>query len=236
MADVIDALGSMSSLANLVAAVGALGGASMGLVDTTKVFGGGPSNFGFGHVENTLAPFLDALAPSSATLNKESILQMMRADWLNGVAKEEQKARAKSLIHLGLSQSNVTGLASVAAVDALKLQSAMQKIIGGQAAAADEASALSRFDATLTAMLDAAYERGEQKYRNAAKFLAMATAVILGGIGGLIVFGADLKHLSFCMMAGLVATPIAPITKDLVSALQTATTAASALRGSSRAA
>jgi len=236
MADVIDALGSMSGLANLVAAVGALGGASMGLVDTTKVFGGGPSNFGFGHVENTLAPFLDALAPSSATLNKESILQMMRADWLNGVAKEEQKARAKSLIHLGLSQSNVTALANVAAVDAAKLQSAMQKTIGGQAAASDEASALSRFDATLTAMLDAAYERGEQKYRNAAKFLAMATAVLLGGIGGLIVFGVDLKHLSFCMLAGLVATPIAPITKDLVSALQAATTAASALRGPSRAA
>lgn len=236
MADVVGALGSMSGLANLVAAVGALGGASMGLVDTTKVFGGGPSNFGFGHIETTLAPFLDALAPSSATLNKESILQMMKADWLNGVAKEEQKARAKSLIHLGLAQSNVTGLANVAAVDAGKLQAAMQKTIGGQAAAADEASALSRFDATLTAMLDAAYERGEQKYRNAAKFLAMATAVILGGIGGLIVFGTDLKDLSFCMLAGLVATPIAPVTKDLVSALQTATTAATALRGMSRAA
>ena len=112
----------------------------------------------------------------------------------------------------------------------------MQKTIGGQAAAADEASALSRFDATLTAMLDAAYERGEQKYRNAAKFLAMATAVMLGGIGGLIVFGTDLKDLSFCMLAGLAATPIAPVTKDLVSALQTATTAATALRGASRAA
>ncbi len=41
---VIDALtnGGLSNLVNLVTAVGALGGASMGLVDTTKMFGGGP--------------------------------------------------------------------------------------------------------------------------------------------------------------------------------------------------
>jgi len=222
--------GGLSGFANMVSAIGALGGASMGLVDTSKAFGGGPSNFGFGHIESTLAPFLDALAPSSATLNKQSIVQMMKSDWLNGVAKEEQKARAKSLIHLGLSQSNATALANVAEVDASKLQAAMQKTIGGQPAAADEASALSRFDAMLTVTLDAAYERGDQQYRNAAKFLAMATSVVLGVIGGLIVFGTDLTDLTFCMMAGLVATPLAPVAKDLVSALQTANAATAALR------
>jgi hypothetical protein len=38
--------GGLPNLVNLVTAVGALGTAAMGLVDTTKLFGGGPSNFG----------------------------------------------------------------------------------------------------------------------------------------------------------------------------------------------
>jgi hypothetical protein len=98
------------------------------------------------------------------------------------------------------------------------------------AAAPEEADALRQFEAVLTAVIDAAYERGEQKYRNAAKFLAMVTSVVLRGIGGLVVFGTDPTDLIFCLLAGLVATPIAPVSKDLASALQTAVTAASALK------
>jgi len=41
---------NMTSIANIVAAAGGLGTAAMGLVDTTKLFGGGPSNFGFGYI------------------------------------------------------------------------------------------------------------------------------------------------------------------------------------------
>ena len=222
--------GSLPNLVNLIAAVGALGTSAMGLVDTTKLFGGGPSNFGFGYIESGLAPFLDALASSSAPFGKHAILRTLRSAWLNGVAKEDQKAKAKSLIHLGLSQVDSAALANVAAVDPEKLQLAMQKTAVGQVAAPEEANVLGQFDAVLTAVLDTAYERGDQKYRNAAKFLAMVTSVILGGIGGLIVFGTDLTDLIFCLLAGLIATPLAPIAKDLASSLQNAVAAASALK------
>jgi hypothetical protein len=224
------ASGSLSNLVNLVTAVGALGGAAMGLVDTTKLFGGGPSNFGFGHIERALAPFLDALASSSAPFGKHAILRTLKADWLNGAAKDDQKAKARSLIQLSLSQVDAAALANVAAVDPGELQLAAQKKASGLAAAPEEASALGQFEAVLSAVIDAAYERGEQKYRNAAKFLAMVTSVILGGIGGLIVFGSDPIDLIFCLLAGLVATPVAPVAKDLTSALQTAVAAASALK------
>jgi hypothetical protein len=232
MAQILAALatGGLSNLVNLVTAVGALGGAAMGLVDTTKLFGGGPSNFGFGYIEGALAPFLDALASSSSPYGKHAILRTLRADWLNGVAKNDQKAKAKSLIQLSLSQINATALANVAAVETAALQSAVQKKASGLAAALDEASALEQFDAVLNAVIDMAYERGDQKYRNASKFLAMVTSVALGGVGGLIVFGTDTNDLTFCLLAGLVATPIAPVAKDLASALQTAVTAASALK------
>jgi hypothetical protein len=222
--------GGLSNLVQLTAAVGALGTTAMGLVDTTKLFGGGPSNFGFGYIESALAPFLDALASSSAPFGKNAILRKLKADWLNGVAKEDQKVKAKSLIHLGLSQINATALANVAAVDPGTLQLAMQKTASGQAAAPEETNVLGQFDAVLTAVLDTAYERGDQKYRNAAKFLAMVTSVVLAGIGGVIVFGHDKWDVAFCLVAGLVATPLAPVAKDLASALQAAVAAASVLK------
>jgi hypothetical protein len=224
--------GGLPNLVNLVTAVGALGAASMGLVDTTKLFGGGPSNFGFGFVEDSLAPFLDATAASSAPFGKCAILRKLKADWLNGVPKDAQKAKAKSLIQLNLSQVDPVALANVAAVDPGQLQSAVQKKASGQEISPQETRTLGQFDAMLTAVIDTAYERGDQKYRNAAKFLAMLTSVALGGIGGLIVFGTDTFDLIFCLLAGLVATPLAPISKDLASALQTAVTAASALKKS----
>lgn len=225
------ATGGLSSLVNLVTAIGALGSAAMGLVDTTKLFGGGPSNFGFGHIEGALAPFLDALASSSTPFGKNAILRTLKADWLNGVAKDDQKAKAKSLIQLSLTQVDAVALANVAAVDPGELQSAVQKKASGLIAAPGEANALGQFDAVLTAVIDTAYERGDQIYRNAAKFLAMVTSVALGGIGGLIVFGAaNQSELTFCLLAGLVATPLAPVAKDLASALQTAVAAASALK------
>jgi hypothetical protein len=202
----------------------------MGLVDTTKLFGGGPSNFGFDHIEGALAPFLDALASSSAPFGKHAILRTLKADWLNGVAKDDQKAKAKSLIQLNLSQVDATALANVAAVDPGELQSAVQKKVSGLNAAPEEASALGQFEAVLTAVIDTAYERGDQKYRNATKFLAMVTSVILGGIGGLIVYGLNFFDVAFCLLGGLIATPLAPVAKDLATALQTAVAAASALK------
>jgi hypothetical protein len=224
------ATGGLPNLVNLVTAVGALGGAAMGLVDTTKLFGGGPSNFGFGFIEDSLAPFLDATASSSAPFGKHAILRKLKADWLNGVAKDDQKAKAKSLIQLNLSQVDPVALANVAAVDPGQLQSAVQKKASGQATSPQETSTLGQFNAMLTAVIDTAYERGDQKYRNASKFLAMVTSVVLGGIGGLIVFGTDAADLIFCLLAGLIATPLAPVAKDLASTLQTAATAASALK------
>jgi hypothetical protein len=222
--------GGLSNLVQLTTAAGALGTAAMGLVDTTKLFGGGPSNFGFGYIESSLAPFLDALASSSAPFGKNAILRKLRADWMNGVAKDDQKAKAKSLVHLGLSQIDVTTLANVAAVDPGKLQAAIQNTVSGQAAAPEHAGVLGQFDDVLTAVIDTAYERGDQKYRNAAKFLAMVTSVVLAGIGCLIVFGKDPWDLLACMVVGLIATPLAPVAKDLTSALQTAVAAASALK------
>lgn len=234
MADLVTSLlnGSWSNLANIVTAIGGLGTASMGLVDTSKFFGGGPSNFGFGYIKEGLKAYLDALDPPGAKSPiKDQVLQTLRANWLNGVAKADQKATAKSLIHVGLTPTTAPALAKAADVDAAALLAFATSIAAGGTATPAQVNVLGQFDVALSAALDAAYERGDQMYRNATKFLAMVVSIVLGGVGGRIVFGPD-DHsaILLCLLMGVIATPLAPISKDVASAIQTAVNTAGALK------
>ncbi|HEY6257240.1 MAG TPA: hypothetical protein VIY51_15760 [Xanthobacteraceae bacterium] len=231
-----DFTGSLTDILNFVAAAGGLGTAAMGLVDASKAFRGGPSNIGFGSIESALSPFLAPLGAKSAAFGKAEVLQTLKANWLNGVPKADQKAKAKSLIHLGLSKGNAARLAAAAGVDPKKLASLAQKTATGDQPTQDEVNVLGQFDAVLSAVLDTAYERGDQQYRNAAKCLAMLVATILGVVGGWIVLGNGptpsftIHDFALSLLVGLSATPLAPIAKDLTSSLQAAVSAARALK------
>jgi hypothetical protein len=224
--------GGPTQIVNLLTAAGALGTAAMGLVDASKVFGGGPSNFGFGYIASALDPFLAPLVSGPAGFGKAQVLRTLRANWLNGVAKADQKAKAKSLVHLGLTKGNAQALANAAGVDPVKLQSLAEKTAAGANVTQDEINVLGQFDAVLSAALDAAYEHGDQKYRNAAKFLAMVVATSMAGVGGWIAYGGDYTTgpIVLSLLTGVVATPLAPVAKDLASSLQTAVSAVGMLK------
>jgi len=68
-----------------------------------KAFGGGPSNVGFGMVEKAVDRFLPAASDGSQAFGKADILRTLKANWINGVAEADQKAKAKALIHLRLT-------------------------------------------------------------------------------------------------------------------------------------
>jgi hypothetical protein len=102
-------------------------------------------------------------------------------------ARKVVKAKAKALIHLGLTQGTASGWAAATGVDAAKLTSLAQKTAAGTTPNPDEINVLGQFDVIVSAVLDAAYERGDQKYRNASKVLATLVATRLGAIGGWIV-------------------------------------------------
>ena len=216
---------------NILAAAGGLGTASMGLVDASKAFAGGPSNFGFRNIKNTLQPFLDPLALGATPSAQADILQTLKANWVNGVPKADQKAKAKSLIHLGLTQGSAPALAAAAGVDAHKLESLAKKTAAGKPVTQEELNVLGQFDAVLSAVLDAAYERGDQQYRNGSKFMAMAVSTILGVVAGWIVFRNDpggywwTGNFALSFVIGISATPLAPVAKDLASSLQAAVSA-----------
>lgn len=217
----------IESVGNIIAAVAALGTASMGFVDATKAFDGGPSNFGFSSIKRTLSPFLPKKA--NGAFNQAELLEALKSNWINGVAKADQKAKAKALIHLGLTAGNAEDLAKAAGVDASTLASVADKVAGRVQGALTpaEVNALGQFDAILSAMLDEAYERADQQYRNGTKILAMMVAVIFGIVAsGLINSGGfNADNCILGLIVGLAAVPLAPVAKDLVSSLQAAAAA-----------
>jgi len=227
--------GELGNILNFLSAAGGLGTAAMGVVDSTKAFAGGPSNFGFGAIRDGVGPFLGT--PPGTAGSKAEVLLTLRANWMNGVAKADQKAKAKALIHLGLTTGSAPALAAAAGVDAQTLQSLATKTANGVAPNQSEISVLGQFDVVVSAALDAAYERGDQIYRNACKLLSMAVATLMGVAGGWLVFGSSAtaslwdyfssSQFGLAVLVGVSATPLAPMAKDLASSLQAAVAAMS---------
>jgi len=226
----------IQSVGNIVVAVAALGTASMGFVDALKAFGGGPSNFGFSTIRRTLRPFLPKNA--NGAFSEAELLEALKSNWINGVAKADQKAKAKALIHLGLTAVNAADLAKAAGVDEKTLASVADKVAGraqgNTALTPAEINTLGQFDAILSVILDEAYERGDQQYRNGTKILAMIFAVIFGIAGSLLIKGSSGDAVGLGLLVGLAAVPLAPIAKDLTSSLQAAVAAIQTTQRSAR--
>ncbi len=211
------AIDVVENVGNIVAAIGALGTASFGLVDASKAFGGGASRVGFGFIENAIRPFCHDRA------DRRRLTGTLRGNWINGTALGEQKAIAKSLVKLRLSPGNAAAFATATGMDAGGLQSVARKIASQQPMDPAEADAFGRFDLGLTALLDDAYNHADQRYRNMAKLIATIVSVVLAIVGLVIInpeHWREPRDLALAALCGLIATPLAPIAKDLASALQ----------------
>jgi predicted tellurium resistance membrane protein TerC len=83
----------------------------------------------------------------------------------------------------------------------------------------------------LTAMLDETYQRADARYTNSIRLLAMVFALGLALAGSWILNQTNFQaNLAAALIVGILATPLAPITKDLSTALATAVNAMQAVR------
>jgi hypothetical protein len=228
--------GNLSNLVNLITVTGMLGIGAFGLVDASKSIRGGASNVGFSFIKKELALFEEPLK----TIGKGAPLRTLKANWLNGVTKADQKATAKSLIRLSLKPDNAEDLASATGLNAVTLKVLATSIVEGSTLDQEEINFLGRFDAIVSTILDAAYERGDQQYRNTAKALAAIVATVLAVVAGGVVFfsnqaGATIpayitsSEFLTATLVGLVSTPLAPVAKDISSTLQAAVKAVNAV-------
>lgn len=212
----------LNAISNQILAVAALGTAAFGLVDSTKAFAGGISNVGFGRLLKALEPF--AVALEAAVGPEDGGWQgLFRAHWINGRGKDEQKAIAVSLIQLGLTPETATQVARAGQVDPESLAAAVGSLIAGEDLTPAQINLFSRFKTAVEARMDAAYERAEQAYRNAARLLAGIFAVMLA-IAAASLFYPGTRLVSAALV-GLIAVPLAPVAKDLVGTLSAATKA-----------
>jgi hypothetical protein len=211
-------------------AIGALGTAATGLVDTTKVFGGGISRAGFGYIKHLIARTVGRVsdAPPGAGLTTEDILDTLLANWMNGMETGAQKAIAKSFIKLHLSPATAEVLARETNVSPDALARVAQKLASVQPLETAESDAFGRFDLALSAMVDRAYERADQFYRNSCKALAAIFAVALAVLGD---WQLGWPVSWPVVIIGLIATPLAPVAKDIANAIQTASDAVGSVKG-----
>lgn len=215
------------NISNAIASIAGLGTASFALVDASKSLGGGPSNHGFGQIKKIIFRLYGTTNFHPHSLDPfdcGSILRTLRANWLNGMSLSDQKAVAKSLIKLGLDEinkKNPNHLAKVTGVDPSIFESVISKISSGSKLDDNESNVLGRFDLMLSAVLDEGYQRADQMYRNWAKFWSVIVSVLIAIGGGWIVGKGNysLHDILTASIIGLLATPLAPVSKDLSSAL-----------------
>lgn len=220
-----------------IAAIGALGTAAFGLVDSFKALpGGGISRSGFKFIRAAIVKLTPPVPSLEKTeLSRDSILYTLLSQWINGVDKSNQISIAKSLIKLRLTPETAPALAAATGVDAAILTDVAAKIQKGAGAASStenkdalstqESDIYGRFDLLLNTLLDQAYQRADQRYRNAARALAVPVAIVLAVLGAYLVLGNEFckgGNIALAILAGLISTPIAPIAKDISSAITTA--------------
>ncbi len=210
------------NLSDAVLAIGSLGTAAFALVDGSKALRGGVSNLGFPHVDRVLAqlfpPGVDQ-ADRSTPLTFAGVRATLRANWLNGLSLADQESIAKTLVKLRLDAANAPHLAAATGVDPGVLTSLAAKYATGGALSAEEQNVAGRFDLLLTTLLAEGYERADQAYRNGAKAAAAVVALVLALAGKLALGNPDIGW-GMALLAGFLAAPLAPVSKDLASALQ----------------
>ncbi len=209
-------------LVDAVLAIGSLGTASFGLVDASKALGGGISRCGFAHVQRVhdhLYPAAVVAADAGNPLGLRAMRATLYANWVNGLALADQRAIAKTLVKLRLDPANAAELAAKTGVDPGVLTRIAASYASGASLSAAEQDVAGRFDLLLTTLLDEGYQRADQAYRNGAKIASVAVAILLA-LGGKWALGDPAIGWGTALLAGILAAPLAPVSKDLASALQ----------------
>ncbi len=214
-----------------LAALSGLSTAAFGLLDSSKAFWGGVSNVGLSHIRGSLKDFQGVLG---AGVGEARWWGVIRANWLNGMAKVEQKATVRAMLKLGLNTDTAEELAKGCKVDGPALRAVAVKLAKGQELSDTDLNLLGRVNAVLDAVLDCAFERAEQQYRNVSRLLAGVLAIVLAGVVQVIwriQDPASAPSFWVAVAVAVMAVPVAPVAKDLTSALSAAMRALKATRG-----
>lgn len=228
-------------------AVGALGAAAYGVVDGLKLVpwidlagferlfsrpAGTPGRAWIAAHRAGLDPLLPALVAAYG----RDVMALLKAQYRSGRGSGDLPRTLRQGVRIGFGLLPAGDLAGIAerlgiapavaaqAADALVRLRALRPPAAGEAPPGaapptdEERAALARLENAIDARIDTALALAERQYVTQTKVLAMVVALAIAfGVG--LSLGAS---PAACFLVGIAAVPLAPVAKDLASALQAA--------------
>ncbi len=212
----------MENLGTIVLAVGALGTASFGIVEGLKWTVIGLS--GFRQIRKLLGdPVMEALRVAYGPEYMSLLKAQYRANRTSGELPRSLRQGAR----VGLTPNTAEALADqVGVVDKAELKIVAAALQKGKNLTDSQRNILGRYELALDTRIDAALALANDKYIGYIRVLASLVSI---GIALAVWWNASPEDVNLLtvVIVGVAAVPIAPIAKDLASALHSAAKAMS---------
>ncbi|MDZ4698398.1 MAG: hypothetical protein SH809_01725 [Rhodothermales bacterium] len=204
----------MENIGTIVLATGALGAAAFGIVEAlkwTRMVG----LIGYSRLVYLLGPIWGTLERAYGSAYEEVLSGQYRGDHRELVRMIRQGVR------IGLTADNAPRVAGfLGVVEGADLAQAAARLGDAETMSKEHQLVLGRYELAVDARIESALAMAQSQY--AGKMRTLASFIALGIGGGV---GIYLSEPFLGLMIGIAAVPLAPIAKDLVSALQAATMA-----------
>lgn len=202
----------MENIGTIVLATGALGTAAFGIVEALKWTRIGEA--GFKAILKMLGPVVETLEVAYGPKFKDILRAHYRGE------RREFVRMLRQGVRVGLTQTNAEVLAvTLRTVDPAKLNEAARLVEEGGELSSDLRNTLGRFELAVDARIDAALTLAQAHYAGTARGLASLVSLFIALSVG---FYLGNDYIFQALLVGVAAVPLAPMAKDLVSALQSA--------------
>lgn len=218
-------------LGTMILAIGALGTAAFGIVEGFKWTRIG--NAGMGRLRTTLGPLLDTLKVAYGPAHGELVLAQYKGE------PGELRRTIRQGTRIGLTQRNAAAMRRFVGVPTklAAFKEVVAKLEAGQELSDDERRILARFETAVDARIDAALTLAQSTYAGKMRLWATGVAIAIALSTALLYSasdsewsGVDLGLIGWALLVGVAAVPVAPVAKDLATAIQSAATALRARR------
>jgi len=205
----------MENLGTIILATGALGTAAFGIVEALKWTRLGEA--GFRAILKVLGPIIELLR----TAYGPDFQNLLRAQY-RGDQRDLTRVIRQG-VRVGLTAANANQAARfLGMIDGERLTEAARQVEEGQELSAELRNVLGRFELAVDTRIDAALMLAKSRYVGATRVTSSIIAILIAVAVG--VFLGE-GYMFQAILVGIAAVPLAPVTKDLVSALQSASKA-----------
>jgi hypothetical protein len=195
-----------------VLAAGALGTAAFGIVEGLKRWAL-VGEAGFAAIETILAPLLGALRNAYGA----DAVGLLRAQY-RGDSQELARVIRQGT-RLGLTEQNAEQLAdAMGVVGAKELKAAAAAVQSGAELTSEQRNVVARFELAVDTRIQAALTLALDRYRGTVRIVASFIAVVIALVVG---DQLDVPRLE-AFVVGIAAVPLAPMAKDVATAVKAA--------------